>query len=189
MKTRIILITHPHTDWTEAGHYQGHIDVPLNEHGLKAVDKLVDRLKEESVQCVYSSDLKRSSQTAEAVALSKNVEHISDPRLREGRWSIQEDGEGFPLLPFPVPVESHEDVQSRMLGVMTEIAKAHAGETVFVVSHWGATKMFVSYILNHDADAHERYRGVLAALNIFEYDDAGVWHCVSLNDDSFLEGV
>jgi len=185
MKTKVILITHPHTDWTVAGRYQGHLDVPLNDLGFQAVDKLVKRLAEESIQCVYSSDLKRSFQTADAVAVSKGVSHVSDARLREGRWEMQESVDGYSLLPFPVLVESRSDVQARMVEVMTQIAEDHAGQTVFVVSHWGAASMFVSYVLDNESAVKESYHGTLAALNIFEYDN-GDWYCVLLNDDTFL---
>jgi len=188
MTTKVLLITHPHTDWTLEGQYQGHIDVPLNDVGLRMVDALVRRLGEESIACVYSSDLQRSYQTAEAVAVDHGVKHIADVRLREGRWEKQYDIHEFPLLEFNKDIESERDVQERMIEVLSAIVEAHQGETVFVVSHWGATNQFIKRVLEIDSGDHGEYRGTLAAINTFEYE-GGHWHCLGLNDDAYLDGI
>lgn len=185
MKTRIILITHPHTDWTMRGQYQGHIDVPLNDTGYVMIDKLVKRLSDEIIDCVYSCDLQRTFQTAAVVAASKDIKHITDIRLREGRWEIQEDVHDYPLMPFYKELESKEEILERAIDVMTEIAEAHIDETVFVVSHWGLINLFISYILNHDYKFNDIYLGIFQALNFLEYE-SGVWRCVQINDDQFL---
>jgi broad specificity phosphatase PhoE len=65
------LIRHGETDQNVLKVWQGHTDTSLNQTGLQQANLLASRLKDSNAP-VYSSDLKRASETASF--LSKKIE-------------------------------------------------------------------------------------------------------------------
>ncbi len=65
--TLILAMRHGETAWNVEGRIQGHLDVPLNELGQWQAERLAQALRQESLDVVYASDLRRAMQTAEAV--------------------------------------------------------------------------------------------------------------------------
>ena len=83
MPTRVILIRHGETDWNVQGRIQGHLPIPLNERGLAQAEAVAARLEVVPFAALYSSDLLRARQTAEAVGRGCGHEVRTDARLRE----------------------------------------------------------------------------------------------------------
>jgi broad specificity phosphatase PhoE len=79
----LILVRHGETDWNRLGICQGFADVELNENGRRQIKQLASSFKHHSISAVYSSDLKRASDTARAIADCHNLEVRLDPDLRE----------------------------------------------------------------------------------------------------------
>src|SRR5690349_17933268 len=65
---RLILVRHGESEWNRTGRYQGQEDAPLSELGLRQADALANRLKNESLDAIYTSPLQRALRTAEAIA-------------------------------------------------------------------------------------------------------------------------
>jgi broad specificity phosphatase PhoE len=80
--TRLILIRHGATDWNVEGRYQGQVDIPLNELGREQARQIVHSLNGADLAAIYSSDLARARDTAEALAHAAGLEVRDDPRLR-----------------------------------------------------------------------------------------------------------
>ena len=83
----LLLIRHAETDM--AGRFCGHSDPELNERGHQQLAGVVDRLSEYAIRRIYTSDLHRARQTAEAIALHFGMEFEVRPCLREihfGQW-------------------------------------------------------------------------------------------------------
>ncbi len=61
---------------------RGWMDIPLDEQGLREAEETAQRLVQHPVACIYSSDLYRARQTAEAVARATlaPIVHTSDLR-------------------------------------------------------------------------------------------------------------
>src|SRR3989344_7387679 len=80
---KCILIRHCETDWNVAERLQGHVDTPLNDHGLEQAEVLGGELAPFGIQRIITSDLKRAVQTSDIITktIQKPV-HI-DARLRE----------------------------------------------------------------------------------------------------------
>jgi len=85
--TKLIFIRHAETDM--AGTFCGHSDPELNANGFGQLPDLIDELRCQPIQEVYSSDLRRAKQTAQAIAAHFQVECHIRKELREihfGRW-------------------------------------------------------------------------------------------------------
>jgi broad specificity phosphatase PhoE len=140
--TTLLLARHGETDWNRALRIQGSSDVELNDLGRRQAQALARELTDVDLDAIYASDLARARQTAEAVAATHALEVTFDPRLRErsfGNWEglTREDIAAFPEGSRH-DGESDDEVRTRVLEAIEEIARAHPGEQVLVVSHGGA---------------------------------------------------
>ena len=79
----LILIRHGETEWNRTGRCQGIADIDLNHNGKRQVQELADSLKEEKINAIYSSDLKRALETARAIAAHHKLKVNIEEDLRE----------------------------------------------------------------------------------------------------------
>ncbi len=87
--TTLLLARHGETDWNRARRWQGHADRPLTDRGRAQATALAERLADIELDAVYSSDLRRARETAEAVARAQGLDVVELPELREvdvGSW-------------------------------------------------------------------------------------------------------
>lgn len=151
--TELWLVRHGQTDWNLTGRWQGQaFDAPgLNDTGHKQASVASEKMEGVEISAIYSSDLLRAKQTAEAIAVPLGLTVILEPRLREinlGVWEgmLSEDIEAqYPQElanraqdPFHTPApngEAPSEVAERVLRAVNEIAESHRDESVLVVAH------------------------------------------------------
>ncbi len=80
---RIVLVRHGETDWNRLGRIQGISDGELNETGRRQAEALAQALKNERVEAIYTSPLKRARDTAYAIGRHHQVEVVTLHGLRE----------------------------------------------------------------------------------------------------------
>jgi len=83
----LVIVRHGVTDWNAEERLQGHIDIPLNEDGIRQARSLRDSLAPFQFDAVYSSPLLRAKQTVEIVAEDRDISY--DWRIAEinhGIW-------------------------------------------------------------------------------------------------------
>ncbi len=159
--TRVLCIRHGETDWNAAGRWQGHAPVPLNAVGRAQSQALAGYLARNGwpLVALYSSDLPRAMQTAQAIADALGLTVQPDPRLREtdlGEWQgltrdevLAWDAERYTAYQadwrrIPAPGgESRLAVGTRARAAFDEIAARHAGQTVALVTHGGTLGMLL----------------------------------------------
>ncbi|MDT9002403.1 histidine phosphatase family protein [Paucibacter sp. APW11] len=171
--TELILIRHGETDWNRRQCFQGQIDVPLNERGLTQAARLGQRLAEERqrgtlgpVARLISSDLGRARQTAGPAAEALGLALEQDARLREQAFGILE-GLSFadirerhpaeferwashdPAYALPGGAESRQVFHARVTSALLELAAAHEGQVLLVVTHGGVLDMVWRSALGH----------------------------------------
>ena len=65
---RIILVRHGETEDNKKRIIQGHLPGKLSDKGIEQARKVANRLKNEKVDYIFSSDLDRAKSTAEEIA-------------------------------------------------------------------------------------------------------------------------
>jgi broad specificity phosphatase PhoE len=86
---RVIFIRPGETDWNRDLRYQGWVAIPLSAYGQRQAQRLANYIRNIGVSALYTSDLKRASETAAILAEKLDSEPIADKRLRErdiGKW-------------------------------------------------------------------------------------------------------
>jgi len=80
---RIVLVRHGETEWNKLRRIQGISDLELNETGRRQAEALAQALKNERVEAIYTSPLKRARDTAYVIARHHQVEVVTLFGLRE----------------------------------------------------------------------------------------------------------
>jgi len=155
--SRILFIRHAETEM--AGRFCGHSDPDLNAQGRAQLMNLARLLSAETIEEVYSSDLRRALSTAQAIAAARSIPLSLRPALREiafGQWEglswaqieqrfpeySREWAAGYPLLPAPEGEEFHA-FESR---VLEEVHRLLDRGPIAVVTHAGALRVVLQHL-------------------------------------------
>ena len=161
MKTVLILVRHGEARGNIDRIFHGFTDSDLTENGRLQVMRAAQRLREETIDYFYSSDLKRAYETALTIAEPHGGAVIRDERFREidgGKWeNIPWDDlpSAFPesyahwlntpyLLQMPAG-ESMEGFYNRLVAGITDLLHKHAGKTVLLATHGTAIRVMCAY--------------------------------------------
>ena len=77
----ILLTRHGQTEWNLLKRVQGKADTELNEEGIKQAEKTRDYLKNEKIDLILCSPLKRAMQTTEIINQGRNIKVIIDEKI------------------------------------------------------------------------------------------------------------
>ena len=149
--SRLWVVRHGQTAWNLEGRFQGHADQPLNAAGLQQARDLAPQLTGLGCVALYSSDLVRAATTASVLgeALGMPVRrHAGLREIDQGLWEglgVDEIRARFstewqarstdPLAARPPGGESLAEMAARVWAAADDIARAHPGAQVLVVSH------------------------------------------------------
>ncbi len=156
------LIRHGETDYNSGGRVQGHTDIPLSPLGLRQADALAERLAGEKFDALYSSDLLRASQTADAICSRCGIDNQPDSLLRERCFGVLEGltreqiHEAYPKVVgmlradpdcAPPEGESKSDVYRRCREFVDGVRAEHGpDEKIAVVGHGGSITAILSIL-------------------------------------------
>ena len=161
LHTTILLIRHGQTDWNQARRAQGHIDIPMNEAGRWQSQRLAQRLVGWPVDAIYSSDLRRASETAAILGRPLNLTPILDAAFRERNGGIfqgltgeelaQRHPEAFQAFlehgRTPPGGESNLDLARRAVPALERLVTAHQGQMIALVTHGGTLRVLIAYVM------------------------------------------
>lgn len=141
-----------------------HIDEPLAELGRRQAESAGHALAAEPLAAVYSSPLKRASQTAHAIATPHGLQPHHIEALAEadvGRWEdrswdeiAKNDAAAYhafrndPVANGYPEGENLADVTSRVVAAINAIATDHRGQQVAVVAHSVVNRLYLGELLN-----------------------------------------
>jgi 2,3-bisphosphoglycerate-dependent phosphoglycerate mutase len=157
------LIRHGVTDWNYENRAQGQTDIPLNAEGRRQAELLSKRMMNEEWDYIYSSDLSRALETAEIIGRSKNIEVISDQRLREMNCGLIEGTTekdrvskwGYGWSKLDLGIEPNDEIITRGMKCIIEISERHSDKKVLIVSHGALIGLTLKKLIPHiDTEEH-----------------------------------
>jgi probable phosphoglycerate mutase len=204
--TRFCLVRHGETDWNAERRLQGYTDIPLNAHGLAQAAQMAKALKKAHFQfdALYTSDLQRAKQTAQAIEDLYAVSATSHNLLRErhlGALQGLTTSEAPLLEPELWQAHLSRDIHQELRGgesilqfanrikaVLQEIQEKYTGKTILIVSHGGALDMMYRIASNQALDAERAITVPNASLNWISCDGPN-WKVDNWADTSHLDGL
>jgi broad specificity phosphatase PhoE len=165
--TRVLLVRHVHTEM--AGRFCGQIDPPISAEGRNQLTDLERRLLPYQLTQVFSSDLLRARQTAEAISAWTGVSVQTVPELREisfGRWEglswpeieardpeyAERWAREYPRLAAPEG-EDFAAFSARVQGALRRVADKSLGGCAAVVTHGGVIRTLLLELLRLPAES------------------------------------
>ncbi len=153
LATRIVAVRHGETAWNVDTRLQGHQDIALNATGRWQAERVARALADEGIAAIYTSDLQRAFDTAQAISRVTGVPVVSDRRLRErafgdfetlthadieSRWpdSARRWRQRDPDF-APAGGESLRGFHARCVAAAAQLAEAHPEQTIAIVAHGG----------------------------------------------------
>jgi broad specificity phosphatase PhoE len=199
--TRVHLVRHGSTVLSAEDRFAGATDVELSDEGRRQVECLGERLASEPVAAVFTSPMRRTLDTAAAIASPHGLKATASDTLREidhGHWEgltrqqvaerHPEEAASWEADPFtfaPHGGESGVHVMARALPGLREIVERHLGHTIVVVSHKATIRLVLCALLGIDARGYrDRLDQSPACLNTLDFRDAVHARLISFNDVS-----
>jgi probable phosphoglycerate mutase len=204
--TRILAIRHGETAWNVDTRLQGHLDIPLNEVGLRQAQHLARSLAERDViHAIYASDLSRAHVTAQALAelIGQNVtthvglrerhfgafqgrtyadievglpEHAWHWRKRTPDWAPPGGGESLLAL------------RERIVATVDELASRHPGQQIVMVAHGGVLDILYRAATHLALQAPRTWQLTNTAVNRLLWTPQGL-SMVGWGDTSHLDAL
>jgi probable phosphoglycerate mutase len=199
--TRVLAIRHGETDWNLQGRIQGQLDIPLNAAGRRQVGRLAMALADEDVAAIYSSDLLRAFETAQAVAAGCGLSITTDIGQRERGFGVfegltfEEIRERWPDQAErwrrrdpefgPEGGESLNQFFHRSVSAVARLAALHPGQTIVVVAHGGVMDCLYRAATHLALDAPRSWQLGNASINRLLYAAPG-FTLIGWSDDHHL---
>ena len=206
--TRIVAIRHGETAWNVDTRIQGQLDIGLNDTGIWQAQRVGHALREENIQAVYSSDLQRAVQTAQAIAqaptraqpvpltLTSALRERHFGHLQGQTWAaIEADWPADAKLwrtrdPqwSPVGGESLRVLRERIARCVDALASQHLGQHIVLVAHGGVMDVLYRLATQQDIQAPRTWHLGNAAINRLLWTPQGL-SLVGWGDVSHFEGA
>ena len=208
--TRILAIRHGETAWNVDTRIQGHLDIPLNDKGRWQAQRLARALAAgDPIHAVYSSDLQRAQETAQAIASATGAPLAIHPGLRERGFGLFE-GKTYVEIEQTWPEESEHwrrrtpdwlppqggesllQVRARILHTLQALSAPHTGQQIVLVAHGGVLDQLYRLATGQELQAPRTWQLGNTAINRLLWTPEGLslvgWADTShLEDDSLDE--
>ncbi len=181
---KLILVRHGETEENARRIIQGHGEGTLSKKGISQAKKVAIRLKDENIDKIYVSDLKRAVDTAkEIIKYHPNAGVIYEPRLRERNLGVLEgkpaeyfsealENSGRDVFTFvPEGGESIPELKERIIQFFYDLIKTEQNSTVLLISHGGPIGDFLLHIFNLPNEKFKEYHPKNTAVTFLEIDD------------------
>lgn len=205
-KTTFVLLRHGETEWNLQGRRQGQLDSPLTALGkLQALAAGRYLAARPAFDGVYSSDLRRASQTAQLVLGEEAGKLVLEPGLRERHLgvlqglTVEEAGERHPEAieaynaPDPAtPIEGGEsllEATDRAMACLKALAERHEGGRVLVVTHGGLLTVIFKRVVGVPLGVRRRFHAPNASIHRIGVAQDGRFELLSWCGTEHLEGL
>jgi len=187
MTTHIWLVRHGEPVREAVQRCYGSLDLPLSPVGREQAARVGALLRPEGIECVYTSPLRRTAETAEAIAAASGCPSQPVDALREIHFgdfeglTYDEIAARYPDLyslwmrqperiQFPNG-ESLGAMRERVLAAFDSILRSAAGRRVAIVSHGGAIRIVLAHVLQIPDGNFFRIGQRHAAVNLITFTE------------------
>ena len=194
---KLYIVRHGETEWNVIKRFQGQLNTPLTEKGIKKLKETGKKLENVTFEEIYTSELERTVNSAEIILnenrgyKNKKLKLKKLAELNEvyfGVWQGLKYEEVF--LKYPeeannyfynvknykaenVEAENLKDALKRFLRGINKILDSHKSGNILVVTHGTVFEMFINYVGNSSIfDIDERTLMGNGDYKIFSYEDA-----------------
>lgn len=202
--TRILAIRHGETAWNVDTRLQGHLDIPLNDVGLRQAQQLAQALvQRDAIDAIYASDLSRAHLTAQAIAQRVGQSVTTHVGLRERHFGAFQ-GRTFAEIEVELPEhawhwrkrtpewtppdggESLTALRERVVSTVNELGARHRGQQVVLVAHGGVLDIVYRAATRLDLQAPRTWALTNTAVNRLLWTPEGL-SLVGWGDTSHLD--
>jgi len=183
--TRLYLVRHGQVVNFEEETYNGHKDVDITAHGVRQMEAVAARLRDETFGGIYCSDMIRTQKGADIITAPHGLIPQCRPALREldvKLWEgLNADGveERFPGAfdawraqgaDYRIPGgERIRDLAERVIPALREILGAHDGENIVLVAHGGVNRVILADAMGVDFNHLYSIEQDYGCMNIIDY--------------------
>lgn len=199
---KLYIIRHGESKWNKVGKIQGQENIKLTKKGELQALMVADRIKNDNINHIYSSDLNRAYSTAKIIGTRIGINIEPQKKLREinfGDWQgltlreVEErhNNEYFvwrktPHLSTIPKGESLVAVQERAMNFIQELHKKHVEENILLVAHGVVIKVIILGLLDLDLSNYRKISINNCGLSIIEFKEGRpVIRC--LNERTIVE--
>ena len=202
MSTTLILIRHGETPHNRDKRYQGHRDTSLTTEGKRQTREIALRLRDEPLDAIYSSDLKRTRYMAEVINSYHSLKINILPELREidfGDWEgktyneIQREWKGllggWEKEPSKIKIpngENIKDLAGRVKFAIKKIISNRPDQRIAIVTHGGPIRIILMDALDLGLDDWWKTITSNGGISIIEYQSKRA-EVLFQNDTSHLK--
>jgi len=195
--TRLVLVRHAVTAWNSEQRFQGHADTPLSDEGRLTIPAVIAALRPWAPAAVYTSDLSRAREMAEAAAVELELPLIATPELREcgyGAWEgltldevRERDPEGLDEWRRRETIyargggESLADMHERSWSYLERVAADQAGRAAAFFTHSGPIRGVICRLFDLGLDQRYRFAVDNSSLTVLQHTPGRGWQLLLLN--------
>lgn len=201
--TRIYLVRHGEARGNIDRNFHGFFDSDLTENGLLQISLLAKAFENIKIDVLYSSDLKRTYETAKAISEVKGINIKTRSDLREingGEWEDvpwdelpKKFAESYDLwlntphlLQLPGG-ESMTGFSERIWKAVMEIVEMHRGKNICIVTHGTAIRVLMCLFKGYSLDRLNEVKWCdNTAISIIEIGEDNSKKIISEGDNSHL---
>lgn len=203
MKTKVIMVRHGETQWNVLCKFLGSVDLPLNEKGRRQAGYAKEALKEEPIDVIYSSPMKRAYETGEIIRGDRALPVRTDDGLREiccGAWEGLDGNEVEERYPGQIALwgsrpeeirieggDTFQEVSERITDAFWRIVNENRGKTILITSHMICLTLLMMRFEGRAVNELWEVKPIgNAALNIVEVSEDDKVEITAWSDDSFV---
>lgn len=167
IQTTLYLVRHGQTEWNLETRMQGHKDSPLTKLGITQAQRLHDKLMNEKIDLICSSESKRAYDTAKIVQGSLDIPLYLYKELKEinmGEWEGMKQTDIINKYPNTwnnfwnnpskySPIgdgESYHELKNRVIPAIENIINLNQGKSILIVTHRITLKVTMAYFKNQN---------------------------------------
>ncbi len=184
--TYFLLIRHGENDWVGTDRLAGRTPgVHLNEKGQQQAQALVQFLQQQPLAAIYSSPLERCLQTAQPLAVERNLPVVAEEGILEVDYGEWRGGNLKDLAKLPAwqqvqhypstfrfpGGETLREVQSRAVDTIERLRDAHPNAVVALFSHGDVIRTTIAHYMGTPLDLFQRVIISTASVSLLAFFD------------------